>query len=281
MTRIDLHTHSTVSDGTDTPHELMHAAASAGLDVIALTDHDATAGWADAARTARTLGITLVPGIELTTMLGAGIVHVLGYLFDPRDRALVAETDRITSDRVTRAQRMVELINQEYPLAWNEVLAHTEPGTTVGRPHIADALVAKGHIPDRATAFTDLLGSTSRFYVPHYAPDPLTAVKLIRAAGGVPVIAHPATATRGWVIDEAYLTELTRAGLFGLEVDHRENTEDGKAWLKNQARIHGLATTGSSDYHGTGKPNRLGENLTSPNVLDQLVAEGTGHTLIA
>jgi len=281
LTRIDLHIHSTVSDGTDTPSELMHNAAAAGLDVVALTDHDSSAGWAEAAGTARTLGITLLPGMELTTALGSNVIHVLGYLFDPDDPALRSETERITTDRYTRAKRIVDLINREYPLSWDDVLHQTVVGTTIGRPHIADALVAKGYVPDRPTAFADLLSPRSRFYVPHYAPDPLTGVRLIRNAGGVPVLAHPATATRGRAVDENYLARLVRAGLYGLEVDHRENTEPGKDWLKSQARLYGLVQTGSSDYHGRGKANRLGENLTSAAVLEQIVHEGTGYAVPA
>jgi len=274
MRRIDLHTHSTFSDGTDTPSALIHAAVAAGLDVVALTDHDSTAGWDEAAHAARTLGITLVPGIELTTMLGSEIVHVLGYLADPDNPALVAETQLIRNSRSTRAKKIVDRLSEEFPLSWNDVLKQTPEGATVGRPHIADALVARGYVPDRPSAFTELLSSDSRFYVPHYAPDPLAGVRLIQEAGGTPVLAHPARATRGQTIDEDYLDQLVNAGLYGLEVDHRENTEDGKEWLRAQAQIHQLALTGSSDYHGLGKPNRLGENLTTPSVFNQIVSRG-------
>lgn len=186
MNHIDLHTHSTISDGTDSPSELMHAAAAAGLNVIALTDHDSAAGWAEAAGAAASLGISLVPGMELTTTLGSEILHVLGYLFDPANRELLAGTERITADRLTRAERKVELINRDYPLSWHDLLGHTAPGTTVGKPHIADALVSNGYVPNRPAAFAEILHSHSPYHLPHYAPDPLTGVRLIRAAGGCP-----------------------------------------------------------------------------------------------
>lgn len=186
MTRIDLHAHSTVSDGTDTPSQLMRAAAAAELDVIALTDHDSTAGWAEAATAADAVGVTLIPGIELTTRRDGAIVHVLGYLFNPDDSDLVTEVERIRTARLTRANQMVERINRQFPLTWEEVSMHTEPGTTVGRPHIADALIGRGYVSDRPAAFAGLLSSTSPFYIPHYAPDPVRGVKLIRSAGGGP-----------------------------------------------------------------------------------------------
>ena len=273
---IDLHTHSSVSDGTETPAELVRAAALAGLGAVALTDHDSTAGWSAATRAAQTRGITLIPGMEFSTRVQFSSVHLLAYLFDPTDAGIVAETTRIRAARVTRAEQMVARIGLDYALTWADVLAQTTPHATVGRPHIADALVARGHALTRSDAFAGILHWKAGYYQPHYAPDPLRAVRLVRAAGGVPVIAHPATRGVAEVIPESQLAELVDAGLFGLELEHRENRPEAKARLYHLAEKYGLAVTGSSDYHGAGKPNRLGENITSPEVLERIVAAATG-----
>ncbi|WP_291049368.1 PHP domain-containing protein [Herbiconiux sp.] len=273
---IDLHTHSRVSDGTESPSELVTAAAVAGLGTVALTDHDSTAGWAEAGVAAVENGITLIPGMELSTRVGWASVHLLAYLFDPADAALLAETERIRVARLLRAEEMVERIGHDYALDWDDVLGQTNPGATVGRPHIADALVARGHALDRSAAFAGILHWKAGYYQPHYAPDPLLGIQLVVAAGGVPVIAHPATRSRTDVELESRMAAYADAGLFGLEIDHRENTDEGKERLRRVAERYGLRLTGSSDYHGAGKPNRLGENTTAPEVLDALIERGTG-----
>ncbi|WIE53851.1 PHP domain-containing protein [Curtobacterium sp. MCBD17_003] len=273
---IDLHTHSSVSDGTERPADLVRAASSAGLDALALTDHDTTAGWDEAIATARTLPMTLLPGLELSTRIGYRSVHVLGYLVDPTHPELVAETQRIREGRVDRAMRMVERIARDHPVSWQDVIAQASPGATIGRPHIADALVAAGLEADRSAAFRGILHPAAGYYEPHEAPSPLAGVELIRAAGGVPVIAHPAASTRGIVLDERALEDLVEAGLGGLEVDHRENLTHGKRVLLDWADRYGLFVTGSSDYHGTGKPNRLGEHRTAERAFRTIVASATG-----
>lgn len=275
---IDLHTHSSVSDGTETPGELVRAAAASGLGTVAITDHDTTAGWAAGVAAASEANITLIPGMELSTRVQLASVHVLGYLFDPTDADLVAETERIRAGRRERARAMVERIGVDYDLTWEDVLAQTTAGGTVGRPHIADALVARGHVETRSAAFAGILHWRAGYYQPHYAPDPLTGVRLIRAAGGVPVLAHPITRGRARAIPEDRLAALAGAGLFGLELDHRENEDEGKAWMRGLAKRYGLRITGSSDYHGEGKPNRLGENTTAPDVLEAIIAEATGSS---
>ena len=273
---IDLHTHSSVSDGTETPAQLVRAALAAGIGTIAITDHDSTAGWHEAAAEASGTGLTVIPGMELSTRFGWQSVHLLAYLIDPANADLIAETARIRAARLTRAESIVGRISADYDLTWDDVLAQTANGATVGRPHIADALVAKGHVPTRSAAFASILHPRTGYFEPHYAPDPLAAVELVKAAGGVPVLAHPATHGRSGVIPESRLAALVDAGLFGLEIEHRENTEDGKKRLRQLADRFGLAVTGSSDYHGAGKPNVLGENTTAPEVLERIIAEGTG-----
>ena len=279
--KIDLHAHSNVSDGTEAPAAVMAAAAAAGLDVIALTDHDSTDGWAEAARAAVENGVALVPGMEISGRTEQGIsVHLLSYLHDPAHAGLLEEITKAKDARLTRAERMVTLLAEDYPLSWDDVIHHVAPGATLGRPHIADALVAAGVVSDRSEAFTSILTSHSRYFVQHYAPEPALAVELVRAAGGVPVFAHPVASSRGRVVGERTYREMIDAGLAGLEVDHRDNSEEGREFLRGLAARHGLLITGSSDYHGTGKPNRLGEYLTAPEVFAQIEELGTGTAVI-
>jgi predicted metal-dependent phosphoesterase TrpH len=273
---IDLHAHSSVSDGTETPTQLIRAAVSAGLGAVALTDHDSTAGWQEAKLAAAGTGLTVIPGMELSTNFGPASVHMLAYLFDPTNGDIVTETARIRDGRLHRAELIVQRIAQDYPLTWDDVLAQSIDGGTIGRPHIADALVARGHVANRSAAFESILHWRSGYYEKYYAPSPLRGVEMIVGAGGVPVLAHPATHGRDHMIDERSLKSLKDAGLFGLEVYHRDNTADGKVRLLELAAKYDLEITGSSDYHGLGKPNRLAENTTSPEVLERLIARGTG-----
>ncbi|MGX1160284.1 putative metal-dependent phosphoesterase TrpH [Pseudarthrobacter sp. SLBN-100] len=190
--RIDLHAHSNVSDGTEKPADVMASAARAGLDVVALTDHDSTAGWAEATAAAVEHGIALVPGMEVSCRTEQGIsVHLLSYLHDPEHPGLLEEITKAKDARHTRAERMVTLLAEDYPLTWDDVIHHVAPGATLGRPHIADALVAAGVVEDRSEAFASILTSRSRYFIQHYAPDPALAVELVVAAGGVPVFAPP------------------------------------------------------------------------------------------
>jgi predicted metal-dependent phosphoesterase TrpH len=279
--RIDLHAHSNVSDGTQTPADVVASAADAGIDAVALTDHDSTDGWAEASQAAREYGVILVPGMEISCRTAEGIsVHLLSYLHDPEHPGLLEEITKAKDARYTRAERMVSLLAEDYPLTWDDVIHHVAPGATLGRPHIADALVAAGVVEDRTEAFSTILTSRSRYYVQHYAPDPALAVELVRAAGGVPVFAHPVASARGRIVGEPVYREMIDAGLAGLEVYHRDNPEEGREFLRGLAKKHGLFVTGSSDYHGAGKPNLLGENVTSPEVLARIEEMGTGSAVV-
>lgn len=275
--KIDLHTHSNISDGTQSPAELMRAAKDAELDVIALSDHDSTDGWAEAFAAARELELGLVPGMEISCKTDNGIsVHLLSYLHDPLNADLLAETAKARQARVTRAQRMVELLAEDFPISWESVNAQVAPGATIGRPHLADALVAAGIVDNRSEAFATILSSRGPYFVSHYAADPAQAVELVRAAGGVPVFAHPMASGRGRVVGLSVFNDMIDAGLLGVEVDHRDNPPAEREWLRAFAGERGLLVTGSSDYHGAGKPNLLGENLTAPAVLEKILELGTG-----
>ena len=274
--RIDPHTHSVVSDGTDTPTELVAAAAWAGLDVVGLTDHDTTAGWSEVVAAGVEHGVTILRGMEISTQFEHRSIHLLAYLFDPADAALLARTERARSSRVERARMMVERIAEDFPITWEQVSAQVVDGATIGRPHIADALVAAGHVPDRSAAFAPggPVANRTKYYVPHYAPDVREAIELVRGAGGVPIVAHP-YALRGRGIHPDALPAAIEAGLMGVEVEHRDHDDEDRVQLRALAEREGLIITGSSDYHGRGKVNLLGENLTAPDQLERIVAAGS------
>jgi predicted metal-dependent phosphoesterase TrpH len=279
--RIDLHTHSTASDGTDAPAQLVAHARAAGLDVVALTDHDTTSGWL-AAADALPAGLRLVRGAEVSCTHRGVSLHLLAYLFDPDHAGLRAEIAHAADDRFSRARVITEkLAAGGYPLTWEGVLEQVAPGAAVGRPHIADALVAAGVVADRGEAFAELLHSDSPYYVRHYALEPLTAVRLVRAAGGVPIFAHPGASRRGRTVDESVIAVMAEAGLAGLEVDHRDHDDAARRRLRGLAADLGLLVTGSSDYHGTGKHNRLGEHTTDPETYEALVAQAHGVDVLS
>lgn len=274
---IDLHTHSAMSDGTDSPTLLVEEAARAGLQTVALTDHDTTAGWAEAQAAADRLGITLVRGAELSTRHDGISVHLLAYLFDPEDEPLRAEMELTRDDRWPRLQRIVERFQADgFDITWADVEAEMGDETTPGRPHVADALVTKGYAEHRNDVFSRWLYNRSPYYVPHHSPATADAIRLVLAAGGVPALAHPFAVKRGTCITEDDVRELAAAGLAGIEVDHRDHAPEQRALAARLATELDLVPTGSSDYHGDGKLNRLAENLTAPESLQRIEALASG-----
>ena len=272
--RIDPHTHSAYSDGTDTPAQLLAAAARAGLDAFALTDHDTTDGWDEACAAVSATGVSLIRGAEISCSASGISAHLLAYLFDPANPGLLDVFRRTRQDRETRARRIVDNLSADYPISWEDVLDFAPEGGPVGRPHIADALVRAGCFPDRAAAFIHALHPSGPYYVHHWAPDPVEAVRLVLKAGGVPVLAHPRARGRSRLLPEAVIGDMADAGLFGIERDHRDHGPQDRADVERIGGELGLALFGSSDYHGSGKPNRIGENTTDPATIAEVVKRG-------
>jgi predicted metal-dependent phosphoesterase TrpH len=283
---IDLHAHTNRSDGKDTPTELVQNAAKVGIKILAITDHDTVSGWDEAITAAQSHGLGLIPGIEVSTRAvtpsGHGVsVHMLAYLPDPNNQALITALNRTKESRMVRAREMVARLSKDYPIDFELVLSQLPQGSTIGRPAIADALVEAGIVPTRSDAFTSILHRSSPYYVSEKSLDTIEAITLIRQAGGVSVMAHPLIdfppGAKREDLPRAHFETLIEAGLNGLEVDHRAVPNVAKVWLRDLALKHNLIVTGSSDYHGVGgKDNLLGENVTSPEMLDRIIDQASG-----
>jgi len=271
---IDLHTHTTCSDGTDSPRELVNKAIVQGIEVLGITDHDTTSGWEEATQSLRG-SLQLALGAEISCLTNDGIsVHMLGLLFDPLHEEMQQVLEETRDGRLPRMRKMIEKMRAEgMDISIEDVEKAMPSGATMGRPHLADALVTKKIVKSRDEAFIDLLHNDSRFYVSHAAPTPVEAIALIRRAGGVAVIAHPFASHRGQILKAEDFIDLVSAGLNGIEVDHRDQNPDERAMLRVIALELDLVMTGSSDYHGTGKLNSLAENHTSREQWQKLEAQ--------
>ena len=269
--RIDLHTHSSCSDGTDTPTELVEVAKGAGLDIIALTDHDTTAGWDEAAAAAERFGVTVVPGAELSCRLHGIQIHMLGYGFDRTEPEFARERNLLRDSREHRAKLIVQRCRElGAPITWERV-REIAGSAAIGRPHVASALVEAGVVTTVDDAFSsDWLADGGRAYVDKYALDPYRALDLVQSSGGVAVFAHPAAGRRGRIVTDRQIADLARAGLNGIEVDHVDHDEAARARIRGLATDLGLVPTGSSDYHGTRKTVRIGQYTTDPAAYEQL-----------
>ena len=278
---IDLHTHTTCSDGTDSPFALVKKALAAGVTTLAITDHDSTSGWSEAI-SALQPQIELVLGAEVSCLTSDGIsVHMLGLLFDGEDVAIQQLLADTRDTRIPRMRAMVELLKADgVNISLEDVHRAMPTGATMGRPHLADALVANGVVASRDEAFLDLLHNGSKYYVTHAAPTPVEAIKAIRTAGGVAVIAHPFASRRGETLTASTLSDLVSAGLNGIEVHHRDHNAQEKATLTAIAGELNLVITGASDYHGTGKLNALAENVTDKEEWLRLESEATMRRVV-
>jgi 3',5'-nucleoside bisphosphate phosphatase len=266
---IDLHTHTNCSDGTDSPRELVNKAIVQGLEVLGIADHDTTSGWQEAKESLRG-SLKLALGSEISCLTPDGIsVHMLGLLFDAEHQEMQQVLEETRDGRLPRMRKMIEKMRAEgMDISIEDVQNVLPSGATMGRPHLADALVAKKIVKSRDEAFVDLLHNESRFYVSHAAPTPVEAIALIKRAGGVAVIAHP-------------FADLVAAGLNGIEVDHRDQNPDERAMLRNIARELDLVVTGSSDYHGTGKLNSLAENHTNREQWEKLESQANARRVVS
>ena len=278
---IDLHTHTTCSDGTDRPRDLVNKAIVQGLEVLGISDHDTTSGWDEATQALRG-SLKLALGAEISCLTTDGIsVHMLGMLFDPNHQEMQTVLEETRDGRLPRMRKMIEKMRAEgMDISIEDVEKAMPVGATMGRPHLADALVAKKIVKSRDEAFIDLLHNDSRFYVSHAAPTPVEAIALIRRAGGVAVIAHPFASHRGQILKPDDFADLVAAGLNGIEVDHRDQNPDERAMLRVIAQELDLVVTGSSDYHGTGKMNLLAENHTSREQWQKLESQADARRVV-
>jgi predicted metal-dependent phosphoesterase TrpH len=285
LMRIDLHTHSTVSDGTDTPAELVANAARVGLDVVALTDHDTTGGW-NAAADALPSGLTLVRGAELSCLSDDGrggtcTVHLLGYLYDPQAPAVVAEQSRLRAERRVRLEKMARrMADDGFPIDPDALMASLPPESSVGRPHLARALVTAGVVQTVDEAFELFLTTGKRYHLARSDTPVRRAIQMIADAGGVTVLAHAFARLRGPVVTAEVIADLARSGLTGLEADHPDHDASTRAELRGIAADLDLLVTGSSDYHGVNKFIDIGQETTDPEMFQQLVARTSGAELV-
>jgi predicted metal-dependent phosphoesterase TrpH len=278
---IDLHTHSLASDGTDTPGELINKAHARGISVLGLMDHDTVAGWDEATSYLRP-GMSLVLGSEISCQTSDGTsVHMLGMLFDRENNALAEVLSTTRDNRLTRMNRIIGRLNEAgFEITIEDVLAQLAPGATLGRPHLADALIAKKIVASRDEAFTELLHNNSKYYISHYSPTPEDAIKLIKQAGGVAVIAHPLASLRGRTVSIDSFKSMVEAGLDGIEISHRDQSEDERQLLREVVEQYGIIATGSSDYHGNGKLNELAEFTTTPEDFEALEAKADARRVV-
>ncbi len=278
---IDLHTHTTASDGTDSPFALVKKALATGVTTLGITDHDSTAGWAEAI-TAVQPQIQLVLGAEVSCLTIDGIsVHMLGLLFDGEDEQMQQMLSDSRDTRLPRMRKMVALLQADgFDISLEDVYQAAPNQATIGRPHLADALVAKKIVATRDEAFADLLHNESKYYVTHAAPTPADAIATIKSAGGVAVIAHPFASRRGQILTVDSFQDLVAAGLDGIEVHHRDQNAAEQQVLIEIARELHLVTTGASDYHGTGKLNSMAENTTHPAQWEALEARASARRVV-
>ena len=273
----DIHCHTVFSDGTETPRTLVEQARKLGLHGVAIADHDTTAGWDEATEASEEIDLPLLLGTEITAVDEDVSVHMLAFQYDPSNEHISSMFANTRAARLRRTKRMVERLSQDFPITWDDVLAQVKEGerTTIGRPHIADALVAAGVYETRSDAFADAVSATSKYYIPTPSPTTHEVLAAVAAAGGVVIIAHPGAVNRNvTLLSDSQIETLIEEGLDGLEVWHRDNPPQQRERLYAIAQAHQLLVTGGSDWHGAGKPNHLGENLTDDETVAEIVRRG-------
>lgn len=275
---IDLHSHTNISDGLDSPQVIIEKAKSAGVQVLAITDHDSISGWQKLMATSNGGELTIVPGAEISCRTADGIsVHILGYLFNPTNSSLNDFMSRTQEDRIPRIKKIIGLLNAAgITITFEDVLLHSKSASTIGRPHLADALIESNLVASRAEAFDTYLNNDSPFYVPYSAPTPLQAITAIKEAEGVSVLAHGLAGSRGETLSVNEIQQLIESGLDGLEVDHRDHPAQARNTLREIAESYQVFATGSSDYHGNFGAQRLAMEVTAPAVWEGILAQGKG-----
>ena len=281
--RIDLHTHSDRSDGTLTPSELLRHAAEVGVDVLAITDHDCFEGWDEALEAAIEHRVALVRGIEISCRYAGQSVHLLGYLPDPTYPPLRDELHRLLDGRSSRLPAILDRLRQlGIGIDIDDVRRVSVDAAAMGRPHVADALIALGVIKDRDEAFAKYLGPRGPAYVDRYASDLTAMIAMVREAGGVTVVAHPWGRHAHSALSPEAFAELQQAGLAGVEVDHQDHDPDTREELRALAKELDLVVTGSSDFHGAGKTGHdLGCNTTAPEEYERLMSLAAASAEVA
>ncbi len=270
---IDLHTHSTESDGTLTPQALMEHAREAGLSAIALTDHDSIQGLAKARPVAESLGLELVPGVELSTDYEGMEVHILGYYIDEKNAGFLAKLKEFVDGRDRRNEKMISLLQKEGFDITMEKLYGEYPKSVITRAHFARYLVEHGFVKNRETVFAEYLGNTCRCYVPREKLTPFEAIKLIQMGGGLAFFAHPVLCHMDDDELRAFVKELKNAGLAGMEAVYSMNTPGDEAKMLSVAHEFDLLVSGGSDFHGDNKPYiRLGAGKGNLNIPYEILA---------
>ncbi len=271
---IDLHTHSTESDGTFSPEALVGHAKELGLSAIALTDHDTVNGLPKARRRAKELGIELVPGIELSTDYEGMEVHILGYYMDETEPAFLTKLQEFVDGRERRNDQMMELLQKEGFAITMEDLRRENPDSVITRAHISRYLVEHGFVKDKATVFQVYLGDGRRCYVPREKITPFEAIRLIQLGGGLAFFAHPVLCHMEDGRLRSFIQSLKEAGLAGIEAMYSLNRPEDEAYLKRLAEEYGLLVSGGSDFHGENKPDiQLGTGKSNLSIPYQYLAQ--------
>ncbi|PTX15719.1 hypothetical protein SAMN04488598_13210 [Halanaerobium congolense] len=278
--KIDLHMHTTASDGASTPAELVDTCIDLGLEIIAVTDHDNVTNVKKMQQLGNEKGLKVISGIEISTYRGEAEYHILGYFVDPENDALLGLTETILDSRVERTHKMIEkLTEMGYPLDFKDVKKYAT-GVSLGRPHVARAMIEKGYINEIGEAFTEeFIAGGGKAYVEKKNVLPAEAIEVILKAGGIPVIAHPHIINHGKALDKKEISRLKDVGLKGVEVYQTKHKQKVTKKYKKIAEELGLLITGGSDYHGENSPGIMpGDTGMSQEEYDQL--EKHAHSML-